>query len=296
MTLTRAASLANYDAPMLTRLALLQVQAGHLAGAAHSLGKALSERPDLLPAQALMTEVELLQGEGQKAEQRARQIVAAHPKAGVGHALLGDLALSRGQGGAAVEHYRRAHQIGQSSESLARLYRALVRVDAGAASQLAEQWVKTHPQDATVRRMVADGQARKGNLGAARASYEALLKNNPDDAESLNNLANILILQKDPTALQVADQAMARKPEAPHIIGTAGWAAYHAGQTDRALQLLRDARLRDPSNPETRYFLGVVLAKAGRPGEAREEIQAALNAGPAFSSAKAAQDLLLTLK
>jgi hypothetical protein len=30
------------------------------------------------------------------------------------------------------------------------------------------------------------------------------------------------------------------------------------------LQLLRDARLRDPNNLDTRYFLGAVLASSGR--------------------------------
>ena len=118
----------------------------------------------------------------------------------------------------------------------------------------------------------------------------------PADAESLNNLANVLLLQKDPKALRVAEQALALKPAAAHIIGTTGWAAFQAGQGDRALQLLRDARLRDPSNPDTRYFLGAVLAAKGRAGEAREELQGALKSGFPFANGKAAQELLQTLK
>ena len=69
-----------------------------------------------------------------------------------------------------------------------------------------------------------------------------------------------------------------------------------AGQTDRALQLLRDARLREPGNPEIRYHLAVVLAQTGRKTEAREELEAALKGNPVFESASDAQVLLKTLK
>jgi putative PEP-CTERM system TPR-repeat lipoprotein len=294
--LTRAATLAGTSPTPLLRIAMLQLRAGDLPGAAYSLGKALSEQPDFLPAQALMAEVEMRQGELAQAEQRVRQIVASHPKAGVGYGLQGDLAAMRGQAPVAAEAYRRAHQIEQSSASLLRLHRALSVSDAAAAQRLADQWLKSHPQDVAVRRAVADGHARAGKLEAAKAGYEAMLKVVPDDAEALNNLANVMLLAGDPAALKVAEQAMALQPTVPHIIGTAGWAAFKAGQTDRSLQLLRDARLRDPSNPNTRYFLAAVLASAGRKTEAREELESALRGGATFVSAKDAEQLLSALR
>ena len=133
-------------------------------------------------------------------------------------------------------------------------------------------------------------------MKAARASYENVIKRSPQDADALNNLANVLIVLKDPSAQQVAEQALKIKPEAPYIIGTAGWAAFNAKQPERALQLLRDARLRDPNNPATRYFLGAVLAQQGRKTEAREELEAALRGGKGFAYAKEAEDLLKTLR
>jgi Flp pilus assembly protein TadD len=75
-----------------------------------------------------------------------------------------------------------------------------------------------------------------------------------------------------------------------------GWTAFQAGQRDRALQLLRDARLRDPSNLDTRYFLASVLAAAGRAGEAREEARAALSDGRPFGHRAQAETLLTTLQ
>jgi cellulose synthase operon protein C len=293
--LSRAANQADYKPALLVQIALMQLQANHLPGAAHSLGKALSERPDHLPAQALLAEVEIRQSELAKAEARIKQIIAGHPKAGVGHGLAGDLAAARGQRVAAIDAYRRAHQIEPSTASLLRLMSALNVADGTSALSLAENWLKANPGDVAVRRALADGQARAGNLAAARNSYEALLKAQPDDGEALNNLANVMLLAKDPGALKVAEAALQKNPGAAHIIGTAGWAAFKAGQPERALQLLRDARLRDPANPDTRYFLGAVLASTGRNTEAREELEAALRVGP-FASAKDAEQLLRTLR
>lgn len=294
--LTKATRVANFDAPMQTRIALLQLAADDARGAAYSLSKALSAQPEYLPAQALMTDAEIRLGELARAEQRAREIVARHPKAGVGHGLLGDIAMARRQTAAAVEPYRRAHQLESSSDSLLRLHRALALIDGPGASLLAEQWVTSHPQDLAVRRALADGHARAGNLPAARAAYAALIRVAPDDAEALNNYAHVLLQLRDPAAAGIAQQALAKKPEAAHIIGTAGWVAFKAGQPERALQLLRDARLRDPANPDTRYFLAAVLASTGRATEAREELETALRGGQSFASAKDARQLLATLK
>ena len=294
--LTKAATLAGYNPPLLLQVALLQLPARDLDGAAYTLAKALAERPGYLPAQALLAEVEIRQRDFTKAEARIRQILAAHPKLGVGYGLEGDLAMFQGRSGAAIDSYRKAHQLEQSSASLLRLFSALGDVQQNSAHHLAAQWLQGHPLDLPVRRALADSHARAGNLKAARTEYEALLKGSPGDAEVLNNLANVLLLEGDPAALEIANQALSREPSRAHIIGTAGLAAYRSGQTDRALQLLRDARLRDPNNPETRYFLATVLAGTERKAEAKVELEAALGAGQPFSSAKAARELLGTLK
>jgi cellulose synthase operon protein C len=135
---------------------------------------------------------------------------------------------------------------------------------------------------------------------AARSAYEHLLKRQPENMEALNNLANVLLMQNSrdsiEQALKVAEQAQKLNVGgAPHVVGTLGWAAFKAGQTDRALQLLRDARLRDPTNAQTRFFLGSVLASAGRKTEAREEISQALNSGR-LPNPTAARELLNTLR
>ncbi len=294
--LARASRSADYDPQLLTQIALLQIAAEDVRAALHTLTKALQANPGFLPAKVLAVDANLRLGDLAQAEQIAREFAKQHPKLALSSAMLGDVAAARGQTTAALDAYRRAHQAEPSSDSLARLYRAQERQDPPGALQLAEGWVKAHPSDLPSLRLLAASYARAGKLVSARGVYESLLNQAPDDAEILNNLANVLLLLKDPNALPIAERALARKPGAAHIIGTTGWAAFQAGQVDRALLLLRDARLRDPNNADTRYFLGAVLASKGRNVEARDEIQGALKSGVSLENSKAAQDLLQTLK
>ena len=297
-TLTSATRVADYNPAFQMQIALLQLSANNLGGAAYSLEKALSGQPDFLPALALMTEVELRQADPAKAEKRARTIIAKNPKRAIGYLLLGDISSARGQTPGALDAYRRAHQLEPSTDTLLRLFQALSGQDGGMpALQLAEQWMKTHPKDALTQKALAENYARTGNFSLARASYENLLKITPGDSAALNNLANVLLRLKDPSAVTVAEQAVARNPANPNAIDTLGWALFNqGGQPDRALQLLRDARLREPGNPEIRFHLATVLAKTGRTTEAREELESALKPGQGFEGREEAQRLLLTVK
>lgn len=294
-TLNRTTTQVGYDPAALVQLAALQLRADNVAGAAHALDKALTESPKHLPARALRSTVYLLQQAPAKAEALARGIVASDPRLGLGYTLLADLARSRNQNAAAVDALRRAHAIDNSSDSLLRLFRALDLSQHAAAVALAEPWLKVHAKDSAVWQALGDAQAGAGKLEAARSAYQALLALTPNDAEVLNNLAFVMVMLQDPSALKTAERALALRPDVANIMGTTGWAAFHAGQTDRALQLLRNARLRDPANAGTRYFLGAVLAQQGRKGEAREELQAAVQSRVGFVDVKAAGALLKTL-
>lgn len=291
-TLTRAAIAAQYSAPLLTQIALLQSQAGAPQAAAYSLDKALTDRPGYLPALALRAELDIRLGDLPKAEKLAAQIVNQNPKLGLGHGLQGDIAAARGQPDVAIAAYRKAHEIDRSTDSFMRLFAATIRRDKPGALRLADQWLASRPNDLVARRALADVQFNSGNLPEARRTYEALLKLQPNNAEALNNLANVMLRQNDPAALKTAERALQLSPGAAHIIGTVGWAAHKAGQSDRGLQMLRDARLRDPANLDTRFFLGSVLAGLGRNAEAREELRAAA----ASSYRDEAQRLLANLK
>jgi len=106
----------------------------------------------------------------------------------------------------------------------------------------------------------------------------------------------VLLRQKDSSAVAVAEKAMAKAPGNPNVIDTFGWVLFQNGQADRALQLLRDARLREPGNPNIRYHLAAVLAQSGRKTEARDEVEAALKSGRRFETMAEADSLLKSLR
>lgn len=295
-TLSRASTGASSDAGLLVAIAELQLAAQDAPGAVHSAGKALKEQPQYVGAQVVLARAELAQGDLAAAEQRARELTSKLPKAGVGHSLLGEIALARKQDAGALAAFRRAHELDRSQSTLLQVFGLLVRSQPAESIRLAEQWVKQRPADAVVWRALADAHARAADWNAARRSYEAVLKIRPDDAEAMNNLTHVLLAQKDPPgAVKMAERALALKPTAAHIIGTLGWAAHKAGQNDRALQHLRDARLRDPESGQTRYYLGATLAAMGRIGEAKTELAAAVKSTRSFGTQKDAQALLGTL-
>lgn len=297
-TLNSASRRAGFEPQPLVDIATLQLAAKDPAGAAYTLDKALSAAPQHAPALALSSTVALAQGQAAQAEKQARQVIALQPGQALGHLLLADVFQSRQQPTQALEALRKAHEVQPSSGTLLALMQALSRQDGGnkAAIDLAERWLRGRPDDLAAWKALGDSQARGGNFAAARKSYDSALRLRPSDVETLNNQANVLIrLGETAAAVPLADQALNLAPRNASVIDTAGWAHHLAGHADRALQLLRDARLRDPANPDIRYHLAAVLAKAGRTAEAREELEAALKSR-SFASVKEAQALASTLR
>ncbi|MFT7773532.1 XrtA/PEP-CTERM system TPR-repeat protein PrsT [Roseateles sp.] len=295
-TLTQAARRAAFDASRLLEVARQQVGIKDYSGASYSLEKALNGSPDFMPAMAMQSSIDLAQGDAAKAEQRAKQVIQVAPKSAIGYNLLADVALYRNQAPAAIDALRKAHDIDKSQASLTRLMQ-VVGSHSGpkAATDLGEAWLKRNPGDLAVRSAVAEQNLRGRDFAAARVQYEAILKQRPNHAETLNNLANVLMVTKDPGAVAMAERAYKVDTRNPMLMDTAGWANHLAGNGDRALQLLREARLRAPDVPEIRYHLAAVLAKAGRKSEARDELNAALRANVNFASAAEARKLLSTL-
>jgi Flp pilus assembly protein TadD len=179
-----------------------------------------------------------------------------------------------------------------------RLLLHFARFDSGnAAEAFADGWLKQRPADTTVRRALGEHLMTRERWAGARVAFEDLVKRNPNDAASLNNLANILLKLNDPIkALGFSERAIKAAPGNPLVVDTHAWVLHRNGRHEQALGLLRDARLRAPDNAEIRYHLAAVLAKLGRNAEARSELRAALQSPAGLESVKDAQELLNTLK
>jgi Flp pilus assembly protein TadD len=276
--------LAGFDPVAQVEVSRLQVAAGNDSGANYSLEKALNTQPGFPPAIITGAEVEIRQREFAKAEQRINQLMKVSGSGAITARLQGDLAMARGQNEVALAAYNDALKKSDTPDMALRLYQAYVKAgDLLKGVAFLQKWQGGRADDMGILRTIGDGELQLGNLAAARTAYEKILKKQPDDALVLNNLAQVAFAQNDKAATGYAERAYSQRANDPMIIDTLGWLLLQQGQLERGLALLRDARLRNPNDPEIRYHLAVALARNGRKTEAREELGQVLKPAVSFS-------------
>lgn len=295
--LTRMTRVAEYDPAWQHRIAQLQVQAGNTPGAVYSLDKALTADAKYLPARVLQVEIDVSENRLDQAENRARAILASHPADGEGYRLLGDIAIRRGKYSDGAGMYRNALAKSATTPNALRVFNAtLAAGDAKGATAFLENWVKSHPADGVTQQALAEGYLRQGEYAAARSRYEALLGTGVEAPSVLNNLAVISDRLGDGAkALDYAQRAVKAAPGDPGVLDTIGWLLVRRGDFDTGLRHLREAKVRDPRNPEIRFHLASALAMGGRKSEARQELTLLLSDTPAFAGANDARALLKDL-
>jgi putative PEP-CTERM system TPR-repeat lipoprotein len=286
------ALLAGTDAGWQYRIAGLQANMGNWRGALRCIDKALSAQPDHFPAQVLLSEVYLRSGDFAMAEQHAKAILNRHPKRGAGKRLLADIAMVKKNYGEALAGYQSALKAEPTTEAAIRLFSAYVEAgNLAKANEHLEAWLRANPADATAMRALAEGYLRADNLTSARAWYEKLLGLAGEQPGILNNLANILMRQRDSRAVAYAERAYAAAPNDAAVLDTLGWALVQQGQASNGLRYLREARVRRPGSIEIRYHLAVALNSIGRADEARTELEPLHTANAEFDGVQDARKL-----
>lgn len=295
--LARMTRVAEYDPAWQHRIAQLQVQAGNTQGALYSLDKALTADAKYLPARVLQAEIDIGENRLDQADTRARAILASHPADGEGYRLLGDIAVRRGKFADGAGMYRNALAKAPTTQNALRVFNAtLASGDAKSGTAFLENWTKSHPADAVTQQALAEGYLRQGEYAAAKARYERLLRSGGDSPSVLNNLAVISDRLGDGAkALEYAQRAVKVAPGSSGILDTLGWLLVRRGDYDTGLKHLREAKVRDPRNPEIRFHLASALAMGGRKSEARQELTLLLSDTPGFAGANDARALLKEL-
>ena len=111
----------------------------------------------------------------------------------------------------------------------------------------------------------------------AAAAYRKVIKREPKDATSLNNLAYSLAVRegKLEEALPLAERALLLAPRNAVIADTVGWIKYLMGDHAGALKLLEPVAKALPRNAEVQLHAAAAFAAAGRVQDAAAALEAA---------------------
>ena len=283
-TLREMTKQAEFDAARLVRVGYMQLRASNPAGATYAAQKALQGKPGDEAAMVLELEAALLDDSVAPAAVDAliAALRTAHPASISGLRLAGDVAVRRQRFADAELHYQDAFKHQPSFALLQRRASlAVLKGEPESAVPLLERWLAEQGEDPKAREILAELRMREGNWKAAREQYERLIASGQAGAGVFNNLANALIALGEGDPVAVAEKALALAPGEVTVVDTLGWSLARAGRLDEAMRHLRDARLRAPQDAEIRWHLAYVLARLGRPQEARAELQLALQGSPA---------------
>lgn len=272
------------------QLALNQRQA-----ARDSLGKALSIRPDWVPAVVLLAEIDVGDGRFDAALAAAEKLKKVPGTQAFGFTLEAQIRLQQKDYGAADRALAEAYRLTPTAETA--FQRAGVR-RAGKLPNPDEPlraWLERQPQDARARFLLGESLQAQGDRAGAIREYEKGLEAAPNDPALLNNLAWLYSEAGDKRAEAVASKAYAAAPTAWPIADTYGWILVRSGKASEGLKILQQVSEKSGNNPEVLYHLGVAQAKSGDPAAAKATLaKAVAGAGSApwkAAAEKAAADL-----
>jgi len=280
----------------LVRLAGAQLTAKDVPGAVQSLRRALEINPNLVPVRQQLAALSLQQGKPDDALAEAKALQKGLPDKAAGYMLEGDIYAAQKQWPGAEHAYREALKHENATVPATRLHAVLVQAGkVSEANTFASSWVKNNPKDAGFQMYLADQSLRTKDYKTAANYYKAVIAQQPRNAVALNNLAFVAGQTGDPNAVKYAEQALAIAPESAAIQDTLGWLLVEKGDTQRGIELLRQAVAGAPNAGEVRLHLAKALIKTGDRKGARSELEAITKLDRQPAARAEAEKLLATL-
>jgi Flp pilus assembly protein TadD len=141
-----------------------------------------------------------------------------------------------------------------------------------------------------------------GDLAASQKSYpqavnhyQSALGLQPNNALILNNLAWASGQSKAPKALEYAEKANQLAPKQPAFMDTLAMLLAEKGDTNKAIELLREALVLSPQASTIQLNLAKVLIATGKKDDARKELEALAKIGDKFPGQAEVNQLLKSL-
>ena len=244
-------------------LAMLDVAENKAASAQQRIEAQLAKTPTDRQHLATAARVYMAQRDFEKAEATLRKILAVDSTNLETYGMLGQLYLMQDKTDAALKEF--------------------------------DTLSKQQPNAVGPHTVVAMLLQSKNRLQEAQQRYERVIQIDRQAPVAANNLAWLYAEGAGnlDVALQLAQTARLRLPNAPAVADTLGWVYFKKQQYDLAIRELNEAVAGEPDNPEYQYHLGVAHAAKGDIAKARAALQKAV-ARP-FGSLTEAQKALAAL-
>jgi putative PEP-CTERM system TPR-repeat lipoprotein len=295
-TFTRITKKVPQSPVALLRLALAQMAGKQLDKARANLQLAIQQKPDFVQALDALIRLDIADDKPDAALQNAHRIQTQLTTSPLGFEREGDILISQKRYPQAIKAYEAALTKGAGAIGLIKLHSALTSAgDTKIADQRLNDWLRHNPKDNQVRYYAAEYFMQTSRNGEAIAQYETLLKDNPNNVLTLNNLSNLYLREKDIRALPTAEQALKLTPDSPDVLDTLGWILVKQGQLPRGLDLLRKAVNKAPKPGSVHYHYAVALAESGNKPEARKQLEKAVNSGQKFPELELARAMLKSI-
>ncbi|PCI67097.1 MAG: PEP-CTERM system TPR-repeat protein PrsT [Piscirickettsiaceae bacterium] len=281
----RSIALTESDAKALYGIAQLQANMSLLQDAVETLSIAHEYQPNNEAIQTRLVEILLQTKQIELAQNLIEKILAAKPKKAFGYRLRGDLLVHKGDAKRALRFYRKAFKKDNSVDNALGLSLALSRLQKDKeATKVLEGMNKGEFVDARISMLLTELYLKQTLYKKAAKKLESLLKQVPEQAMLLNNLANVYDAMGDKRALSIAAKAYKLASTNADINDTYGWLLTKSGQAENGLPYLREAHIRNSDNLEVRYHIAKTLADLSRDKEALDELKIIFSAKGSFPS------------
>lgn len=278
---------------------------GQLHEAQRAFGKAATafERAAALAPTApepliAMIRLDLTQKEPDRARRRLEAIVTSQSNHPFGHGLLGEVLTLSGHRDEAAARFREATRINPTwvTPWLNWATLSLSQRQPEQAIQILREGVAANSTSEELHMLLASVLAGQGLIDEAIASYDTVLRMNPRNILSANNLAVLLADHKADVPNLERAFLLSRnfEKEAPHplFLDTLGWVRMKMGHHEDALRLIKQAIAKAPELPAVNYHFGTALFQAGNKHEAKIYLTKALKSKEAFHGRREAEQLL----
>jgi len=279
------------------RLAGAQIANKDSDGAAQSLKRALAIKPDYLPAQRGLIQMDLSAGRTKDAKATIQTVQSQRASDSIGQMFEGDLQISlKNWDGAALAYKSALDKKGASSELAAKYHTVLHAAKRKEeAERFAAKWIKEHPNDAAFFYYLGDFSLGSGDFAMAESRYLAVKKLLPDNASAINNLAWIHVKLNKPGALALAEQANRLQPDQPPFLDTLAMVLSAEKQHAKAIEVQKKALSLQPDFPDYRLNLAKIYITSGKKSEAKAELEKLVKLGDKYQGQAEVAKLLKSL-